>query len=138
MRAAILAIIILWHGGITSGSQESVSRQPFTDFNVPEVDTEGNLKWILHGASGHLRSEELVELNGVTVEFYKGKNVDMTLTTPACLFDRGTKRAETDAVVKIESANFQITATGMEWGSGQNIIRLRQDVKVILPAQGKA
>ncbi len=114
-------------------AQNRLPKGAFTDFNVPEEDEQGNLRWNLHGDRGRMRSENLVELEGVKVEFYRDGKVDMTVTTTGCLFDRREKQATTDGTVEIQAGNYQITGRGLEWQSGKSLVQMNRDVKIVLP-----
>ena len=127
----LLMVVVL--ASITAMAQE-LSRQPFTDFKVPEVDAQGNLRWLLRGEKGRLQGQNMVGLEGVTVEFYNKLNqIDMTLKTSACVYDQAAKRAEGEERVEINApGKYLITARGMDWAAGQNLIRLHHDGKIIL------
>lgn len=119
-------------GGLLMQAQE-ISQRPFRDFRAPQLDEEGNLKWLVRGDSGRARGDNLIDLNGVTVEFYKGETVDMRLRAERATYDRQRKRAETKAAVEIEAPQrFVVTARGMDWTAEKNLIRLHSEVKVVL------
>jgi hypothetical protein len=102
-------------------------------FMVPEYDETGKVKWKLFGDTARvLLTGGKVEVHVMRVEVYRGDNVDMTMRSPVCLFDRSAKLATSDDNVEIVATNMVVTGRGFEWSAGDSSVRIHNDVTVTM------
>ena len=102
-------------------------------FMVPDYDETGKLRWKLFGDTARvLLTGGKVEVHVMKIEVYRGNDVDMTMRSPVCFFDRSAKLAISDDNIEIVATNMVVTGKGFEWSAGDNSVRIRNDVAVTL------
>ncbi len=102
------------------------------NFEVPQRDEAGNLKWKLSGDRATIRPDGLMNVYNARAEFYTSNQVDLVFTSPVCLLDRVNNRAATDAPVRIERANMIMTGIGGDWDGNHSSLTIRSNVQVII------
>ena len=109
-------------------------------FSVPEYDlTTGLLKWRMFGDSARVDlTSGKVLVQQMKIEVYRETNLNMTVKSPVCLFDRTAKTAVSDEAVEIVSTNMVVTGKGFEWFSGDNRMNIHNDVTVKITSRNKS
>jgi hypothetical protein len=103
------------------------------EFMVPEYDETGKVKWKLFGDTARvLLTSGKVEVHVMRIEVYHENNVDMTLRSPTCLFDRSAKLATSEDNVEIVSTNMVVTGKGFEWSASDSLVKIHNDATVTL------
>lgn len=105
-------------------------------FVVPELDENNNLKSQISGA--HARYEgDLVHISELKIESFEDGEVDMTISSPKCLYNRATKVAQSKSRVRIERENMVITGEDYIYASEGRVFEIKKDVKVVMVNAGR-
>ena len=102
------------------------------NFEVPQRDENGDLKWKLSGDRATIRPDGLMDIHNARAEFYTSNKVDLVFTSAVCLLDRINNRAATDAPVRIERENMIVTGIGGDWDGNTGALTIRRNVQVII------
>lgn len=122
---ALLILAALRAGGQEAGMELS-------GFRVPEYTREGVMKSQLFGEHARVLPEGLIELRGVTIEFYKGTNVSARVVSPKCFYCRADGSAYAEEPVRIEFEKMTVTGRDYEWsGKGRRFV-IRREARVVL------
>ncbi|MFH0908082.1 MAG: hypothetical protein V1929_04910 [bacterium] len=106
-------------------------------FRVPEYDAEGNMTTQIFGDFAKGMPDGFIEVQGLTMEFYKGsqsnRTTDMRVTAPRCLLHRGKKAAVSDSDVRIvRGETMVVTGTGFMWNNNEQLLMIMSNSKVVL------
>ncbi|MCX7825217.1 MAG: LPS export ABC transporter periplasmic protein LptC [Verrucomicrobiae bacterium] len=102
-------------------------------FKVPEYDAKGQLVWQMFGDRARLElASGKVEVEQMRLELFRGGQVDTTMRSPKCLFDRAAKTASSDQPVEIVATNMVMTGKGFDWNAAESRMRIHNDVTVTI------
>ena len=124
--------IILAAGFVLAAVAADTDVQTLSGFRVPEYDEEGNMKSQLFGDLAQFLPNGIVRISNLKIEFYKGEDVDMRVTSPECDYGEKTKEAESESSVRIARGNMVVTGKGFTWKSNKERLVIRSDAKVVL------
>ena len=87
--------------------------------------------------AGHLTSEsggkDAVDAADVRVELYGETGLlEGLLTTPSCRYERTNGVVKSSAEIVFQKGASSITGKGMEWNVTQQVVRVLQDVKIVI------
>ncbi len=120
-------------GGPTLTRQTDAGAGSLKGFMVPEYNADGQMVWRMYGETARV---ELVggkvEVRVMKLELFQNGNVDATIYSPVCLFDRTAKTASSDESVKIVATNMVVTGSGFDWSSNDNRMRIRSEATMII------
>ncbi len=102
------------------------------NFEVPERDENGNLRWKLSGDRGQFIADGRMFVQQLRAEFYASNRVEFVFTADAATLDQVNKQAHSDTPIRLEGANLVITGTGAEWTGASNTFLVRSNVHVII------
>lgn len=115
-RFRMAVALALW-GAATAVAQTTDIGQTVTGFRMPNYDEQNNLKSVLFGDFARVRPDGLIEITNLKIDFYEEGRVNMTVTSPQCLFNRAESTARSDGPVRIQRDNLLITGTGFWWSA---------------------
>jgi len=93
----------------------------------------GKLKSQLLADKAKVPDNGAIYASGVTGEFYAVTGeLDVTITTDDCTYDRESKLVKSDSRVKIERNDVVITGKGFEWNANEQLVMITNDVKVVM------
>ncbi|MCC7519020.1 MAG: LPS export ABC transporter periplasmic protein LptC [Verrucomicrobiae bacterium] len=134
-RIAAAAAALLFAGFVQAGGE---GRMPsatgtLTRFTIPERNREGKLIWQMTGEKAQIRPDNQMEIEHLAVNTFKEAKVDWTLETPACIMNRETREAVSEADVKITNQQIIITGVGFHWIANESRFVVRSRVEVLIP-----
>lgn len=103
-----------------------------TGFNIPDYDEKNNLESQLSGAKARFLTDDRIEIDALKIESFDNGKVEMTVTSPHCIYHRDAKKAESESSIRIERENMVITGSDYEYNSGKELFKIQKDVKVVL------
>jgi lipopolysaccharide export system protein LptC len=102
-------------------------------FMVPEYDANGQLVWRMFGDRARLQlAGGKVEVEQMKLELFRNGQVDATMRSPVCLFDRAAKTASSEKSVEIVATNMVMTGTGFDWSAAESRMKIHNDVTVTI------
>lgn len=110
---------------VSTGAVQTVS-----GFKVPDRDENNNLKSVLYGDFARVRPDGIVEITNVRLEFYKEGAVEMTVTSPQCVYNQKEGTARSYADVEIVREGLKITGKGFWWSAKQERFEIYQKARV--------
>ncbi|HRZ11450.1 MAG TPA: LPS export ABC transporter periplasmic protein LptC [Kiritimatiellia bacterium] len=110
---------------VSTGATQTVS-----GFKVPDYDQNNNLKSVLYGDFARVRPDGIAEITNVKLEFYKEGAVEMTVTSPRCVYNQKDGTARSDADVEIVREGLKITGKGFWWGAKQERFEIYSKARV--------
>ena len=132
--ATALAVVALaW-----ASAQPGDEAQTVSGFRVPSIDKDGNLTSQMFGDSARILPNGLVDIAELRMEFYvrgsvmTNRQIDMRITSPRCLYNRGTGVATSEAPVRIARDNMVVTGTGFRWVGSEERLEIYSEAKVVL------
>ncbi len=132
----ILGILVGWGIGVTAEEPGNEAPELATGyiehFEVPERDSEGNLRWRLIGDRAKFRADGLLTVLNMRAEFYQQNKVELVFSSPTCTLDQPNRMATTDDTVRIEAPNMVVTGIGADWTAERNMLIIRSNVHVTL------
>jgi len=108
-----------------------------TGFMVPELDKDNNLKSQVSGAKARYGDGDTVQISDLKIETFKDGDVDMTISSPECIYDRKTRIAQSESRVRIDRENMVITGEDYVYDSDKKTFEIKKDVKVVLIDAGR-
>lgn len=123
----------------SSGQLRQAEEQTITGFRVPTYDREGNMTSQVFGDRARILPNGLVDIVELKMEFYgsntagtTNRNVEMRISSPRCLYHRGTGIATSDAPVRIARDNMVVTGVGFQWFGDAQRLEIYNQAKVVL------
>ena len=120
---------------ILSGSlcAQMTPNAPVKNFKLPRFGDEGFTQWVLQGERGIYDSEEQVRVEGMVLRVYSGDERmarELSLDSPQATIRIQENRASSEAAIRIEGANFEISGIGWEWLGEAKEIRVAAETRV--------
>lgn len=107
------------------------------NFEKPERDADGNLKFKLHGREATVISQNRIQIRGIQIDLYeKGASVTQ-VTSDVSDYWMMENKLTTDQGVKITRPGLEITAQSMDWDLKEIQGILKGNVRVVLPNREK-
>lgn len=143
LRAIILTLVLLPAyaadpaGGLNLGSGTKIQ-----NFRVPNYDDAGILTSQIFGEEANVLPDGNIEIDGLRIEFYvpgesDDRPVEMTVTSPSCLFNRSRGTIVSDDAIQIRRAEFVITGTGFNFNNAEQSLKINNNSKVVLRGASK-
>ncbi len=107
------------------------------NFEVPERDEDGNLRWKLMGERGQFIDDGKMLVQQLRAEFYASNRVEFVFTSDSAELDQARKLANTAAPIRLEGHNMIITGNGADWTGASNTFLVRSNVHVIISQERK-
>jgi len=130
MHRLILYLSLILGGSL--GAQMSPNA-PVKNFKLPRFGDEGFIQWVLQGERGIYDSDEQVRVENMVLRVYSGDERmvrELSLDSPEATIRLLENRAFSEAPIRIEGANFEISGTGWEWLGGPKEIRVAAETAV--------
>jgi hypothetical protein len=121
---------LLLAAGLRTAGQEA--GMELSGFRVPEYTREGVMKSKLFGEHARVLPEGLIQLRGVTVEFYDGTNVTARVISPGCLYQRVDHTVRSEEPVRIELEKLTVTGRDYEWCGKESRFVIHREARVVL------
>ena len=102
------------------------------DFRVPQYDEQGQMTSQLFGEHAEMGSGSLVKIEGVRVEFYRDDEVFMTVESPRCLYDRKSRKVNSEAPVSADMEGFRLTGTGYVLDVDGRTVQVLKESRLVL------
>ena len=110
----MLAVSVLALGQ-ARGQQETV----IVDFRIPEYDAQGRMKSQIMGDRARVLTNGSIVVTNVRLELYRDGTLDVTVTSPTCVYDRNANTVASDDKVRLESRQAVITGVGLRWNRNE-------------------
>jgi hypothetical protein len=123
--AVLLGLALAVHG-------QGKDSQTLTSFRVPEFDDAGKMKSQIFGDYAEVMPNGVIKITKLTMEFYKGDEVEMRVTAPKCIYDKDRGGAASESDVKIERENMEVTGTGFLWDGKKERLQIFTNTQVVL------
>lgn len=122
--------------GIAGGASES----PIQELRLPlEFYDNGALKSQLTAAFANVPETGAIDASDVRFEMFEPDGVtNLVVTAEECRFDRDAGLATSQTRVTLRKRDVAISGVGLEWELTNEVIRLRDDVKVVMQRTLKA
>ena len=101
-------------------------------FRLPEYAEDGTLKSQLFGEYARALSNNLIEIRGLRIELYKDGQVETRVTSPHCLYDRGSQAAGSTSSVRITRGEVVITGDRYSYSSRRERFEIHTNARVVL------
>ncbi len=149
MRATLLGVLLL-AGVVGAQSKSDRAALPLPTggtggrshaiqgFRAPSYDTNNVMKSQIFGDQAQVMPNGYVEITGMRVEFYRYENgysnrtINMTVTTPKCVYHQEAKAAAGKEDVRIVREDMIITGKGFVWENQREVMQIMNDTKVVL------
>jgi hypothetical protein len=128
MKRLALGLIAISIGIVAALAQ----MKEISGFKVPDYDEQNNLKSQLSGDKALIGAGDEIEIINVKIETFKADEVDLTITSPHCLYNRARKTVQSPSRIRIERDNMVITGEDYRYDSNGEVFEIRKDVKVVL------
>ena len=112
--------------------------QDIGGFRSPSYGKDGAMTSQIFGDFAHVMPNGYVDITGLRVEFYKtdevtsNRLVNMTVTSPKCVYHRERRTAASKDDVRIVRDDMVITGKGFIWENEQEVMQILHDSKVVL------
>lgn len=129
-----LAAAAIWAFASDDGEGPALKGKGFR--YVIERHPGGQTKVLLTAAqvAASSRTGDRVEATDVRLESYTEEGLlEGLLTTPDCRYDRNSNTVSSAATIALRRGDVAISGRGFEWNITQRVVRVLQDVKVIIP-----
>ncbi|NLB55252.1 MAG: LPS export ABC transporter periplasmic protein LptC [Lentisphaerae bacterium] len=103
-----------------------------SDVKWPRYDDDGNLLSLFTGDLAVMRPDGMINIEGMTMILYKDGAIETKITTPSCVFNRETMKADSEDSVLMEHKELILSGTGFSWDANIKRLEIRNDAKVIL------
>jgi len=127
-RFKLVAFVIFFTGG-------AFAQEPgmeISGFRVPDYDEQGVMTSQLFGDRAEMESDGMVKITGVNMEFYKDKEVYMTVTSPHCFFDQKTRVAHSEAPIAADMEGILVRGRGFKLNSTDRKVKIFNESKVVV------
>lgn len=112
------------------------------NFRVPNFNDEGIMESQVFGDEALMLRNDNVQITGLRIEFYKyageERLIDMTVTSPSCVFDRGKNNVRSDEEIRIARDDFVVTGRGYSFNNADKRMEIYSEAKVVLKGAQKA
>lgn len=103
-----------------------------SSFRVPEYDAKGIMTSQLFGDRAEVGETGEVNITGLSIEFYKGSNTVMKVTSPYCFYNQKTREAHSDAPVAADMDRMHVRGQGYFLKPGDNTVRILNQSQVTI------
>jgi len=113
------------------------------NFRVPNYDDLGILTSQIFGEEANVLPNGNIEIDGLRIEFYvpgesDERPVEMTVTSPSCLFNRSRGTIVSDDAIQIRRSEFVVTGTGFSFNNAEQSLKIESNSKVVLRGASKS
>ncbi|MBP7828491.1 MAG: LPS export ABC transporter periplasmic protein LptC [Kiritimatiellae bacterium] len=116
---ALALAFVFWAAPARAQFGSTGAVQTVSGFKVPDYDENNNLKSILYGDFARVRPDGIIEITNLKIEMYKEGAVEMTVTSPKCIYNQKDSTARSNEDVEILREGLRITGTGFWWNAKQ-------------------
>ncbi len=126
-----VATLALWLAVVaTCGAQDLNNMR---GFRAPFHDEEGVLQYQVFGDVATFQDDGSITITNLRLETYRdGKDLDLKVTAPNCVFFREQKFGRSEGSVRIEGKNMVITGTGYEFRPETQRFAIREQARVVV------
>lgn len=120
-----------WHVKVSFGGDELM---PIEGLILPLQHYEdGTIKVQLKAGHAEVPEQGDIQALNTRVEFYTEEgNLDGLIMAGKCRYSRQKGIASSESKVRIEKGQLVITGTGFKWNAGEQVVRLMDNVKVVM------
>ena len=121
---SLMAFLLL---PVLEASLDSITPSaPVKDFRFPKFGANGYTQWVLQGSRGIYDGPEQIRVEDMGLRVYTGDErmaLELSLDSPAAALRLEEDRAESEALIRIKGANFEISGKGWTWdGDSKDIV----------------
>jgi len=129
--ALLLGVTLIWAIGSTATPPRRGTIR-MKDFKTRGARDDGSTEWTLQGANA-IRNGGNMVLEKVALELHPedGGSV-VTLTSPACSVDLGTKAVNSDQAILVQSPSFRLSGSGYDIDLNEQTLHIRSQVKMLV------
>jgi lipopolysaccharide export system protein LptA len=101
-------------------------------FRVPEYDAQGVMTSQLFGDRAEVGEDNVVNITGLRIEFYKGSHTVMTVASPYCFYNQKTREAHSDAPIAADMEKLHVRGQGFFLKPGDSTVRILNSSQVTI------
>jgi lipopolysaccharide export system protein LptA len=101
-------------------------------FRVPEYDAKGEMTSQLFGDRAEVGEDNVVNITGLRIEFYKGSNTVMKVASPYCFYNQKTREAHSDAPIAADMDKLHVRGQGFFLKPGDSTVRILNSSQVTI------
>jgi lipopolysaccharide export system protein LptA len=101
-------------------------------FRVPEYDAKGVMTSQLFGDRAEIGEDNVVNITGLRIEFYKGSNTVMKVASPYCFYNQKTREAYSDAPIAADMDKLHVRGQGFFLKPGESTVRILNSSQVTI------
>lgn len=101
-------------------------------FRVPEYDAKGVMTSQLFGDRAEIGEDNVVNITGLRIEFYKGSNTVMKVASPYCFYNQKTREAHSDAPIAADMDKLHVRGQGFFLKPGDSTVRILNSSQVTI------
>lgn len=122
----LLKSLALWVFAMLAASVSARAQADFAigsiikDFELPQRDSEGNLKLQIFGGEATVISANRVKVQRLRIDLYQGGKPDIRMTSPESDYWKTENRLTTSSGVEIVHPSFKLAAQQMDWELNAN------------------
>lgn len=124
--------------GLLAGSvavAQSTDSQAVTGFRLPEYDEEGRLVQDLQGETAVFLPDDIIQLTGLKIEFFREGEVSARVFSPECAFDRTRQRAASKEHIRIVTEQAVLTGDGFAWNGENKQFQIFKNAQLTMDSQ---
>ena len=113
-------------------AQAQMAGVEISSFRVPEYDAKGVMTSQLFGERAEIGENGEVSITGLHIEFYKGSNTVMNVTSPYCFYNQKTREAHSDAPEAADMEKMHVRGQGYFLKPGDSTVRILNQCQVTI------
>lgn len=102
------------------------------NFKVPRINEDGVVESVMTGDRARLRPGEPIAVEGMKILFFRpdGETVQMTVRSPACLYDPRKREAASEETIAIRGEGYRVDGKGYRYWMERERMEIYSDVRV--------
>lgn len=111
--------------------------QAVKGFRLPEYDAEGRLVQDLQGETAVFLPDDIIQLTGLKIEFFREGQVSARVFSPECAFDRTRQRAASKEHIRIVTEQAVLTGDGFAWNGENKQFQIFKNAQLTMDSQSE-
>lgn len=125
-------LLVFWLALTWRAVAQISSMQTVSGFRVPEYDDQNRLKSQVFGDFAKIKEDGSIEITQLKLEFYSSGLLDLTVTSPECIYRQKEREAESKSDVRIARDNMVVTGVGFKWTGREEKFEIHNKARVVL------
>lgn len=114
------------------GADKGITMPPIQGFRLPEYDEQGRITRQLFGDTATFLQDGIIQLTGLTLEFFHEGELVVRASSPFCAFDQKRRRAAGRETIRIVAEKALITGNGFAWNGESEQFQIFDDAKLVI------